>query len=253
MYNNTPGAPSSPTRGSVQTDTAKLMASDNDGGANSRPNLPENRFGLLGLLNVIKMTDPDLNILSLGVNLIGLGFNLNASEPLYPTFSSLLGDHPSQGAEPLYNLPSCYNFPSPTIPPLSKIGTFSDETLFYIFYAMPRDGLQEAAAQELFKRNWRYHKELKVWVTKEPGTEAISKTPTFERGVYLFFDPTTWTRLKKEWILQYDCLEDRMPATGRVVAGALAANLEQQQQQSQQRLPAFDRPNVDAPTSHKPE
>ena len=50
------------------------------------------------------------------------------------------------GAE--YYLPTSYsvmNLP----PPQQKMGSFSDGTLFYIFYTMPRDLLQEAAAQEL--------------------------------------------------------------------------------------------------------
>jgi CCR4-NOT transcription complex subunit 2 len=39
-----------------------------------------------------------------------------------------------------------------TAPPSaqSKMPKFSDETLFYIFYAMPQDVLQDAAAYELY-------------------------------------------------------------------------------------------------------
>lgn len=38
------------------------------------------RFGLLGLLNVIRMTNPDLNTLALGIDLTTLGLNLNSPE-----------------------------------------------------------------------------------------------------------------------------------------------------------------------------
>jgi len=38
------------------------------------------RFGLLGLLNVIRMTDPDLNTLALGTDLTSLGLNPNSPE-----------------------------------------------------------------------------------------------------------------------------------------------------------------------------
>jgi CCR4-NOT transcription complex subunit 2 len=38
------------------------------------------RFGLMGLLNVIRMTDQDLNTLALGFDLTTLGLNLNATE-----------------------------------------------------------------------------------------------------------------------------------------------------------------------------
>ncbi len=38
------------------------------------------RFGLLGLLSVIRMTDQDLNTLALGTDLTTLGLNLNSPE-----------------------------------------------------------------------------------------------------------------------------------------------------------------------------
>jgi hypothetical protein len=38
------------------------------------------RFGLMGLLGVIRMTDQDLNTLALGCDLTTLGLNLNAAE-----------------------------------------------------------------------------------------------------------------------------------------------------------------------------
>ena len=74
---------------------------------------------------------------------------------------------------------------------------------------MPRDILQEASAQELYKRNWRFHKEFKLWLTKDKDSEVLQKGSDFERGVYVFFDPSSWTRVKKEWILYFDQLEER--------------------------------------------
>lgn len=115
--------------------------------------------------------------------------------------------------EPEFHLPSCYNVQPP--PANTKIGNFSDETLFFIFYSQPRDAMQEMAAHELcvfyyslalsrsacararrrltrgglcasrYKHNWRYHKELRLWLTKEAGTEPVQKTATFERGSYM--------------------------------------------------------------------
>jgi CCR4-NOT transcription complex subunit 2 len=46
-------------------------------------------------------------------------------------------------------LPNCYEVPQ-VVNPKTKISTFSDETLFYIFYTMPRDELQDLAAAELY-------------------------------------------------------------------------------------------------------
>ncbi|XP_020964667.1 probable NOT transcription complex subunit VIP2 [Arachis ipaensis] len=45
-------------------------------------------FGLLGLLSVIRMSDPDLTSLALGIDLTTLGLNLNSSENLHKTFGS---------------------------------------------------------------------------------------------------------------------------------------------------------------------
>ena len=41
------------------------------------------RYGLLGLLHVIRMSEPDLTMLALGTDLTGLGLNLNSPDPLY--------------------------------------------------------------------------------------------------------------------------------------------------------------------------
>ncbi|KAJ3067254.1 hypothetical protein HK102_007469 [Quaeritorhiza haematococci] len=172
-------------------------------------NIAQDKFGLLGLIDVIRMTDQDTNMVALGLDLTALGLNLNATDSLYSTFMSPFATDPTHGAEPSYNLPPCYNLPQAPPPALSKISSFSEETLFYVFYAMPREMLQEAAAQELYNRGWRYHKELKLWLTKEAGSEVVVKGAGFERGVYIFFDPTSWNRVKKEWVLYYDQLEER--------------------------------------------
>lgn len=50
-------------------------------------------------------------------------------------------------------------------------------------------------------------------MTKEEGTEPVQKGPYSERGNYIFFDPSTWEKVKKECILVYDALEERPPAT----------------------------------------
>jgi CCR4-NOT transcription complex subunit 2 len=46
----------------------------------------QSRFGLTGLLSVIRMTDPDLNTLALGTDLTTLGLNLNSTEVMRHAF-----------------------------------------------------------------------------------------------------------------------------------------------------------------------
>ena len=97
--------------------------------------------------------------------------------------------------EPAFKLPACYDVPSAVTQQL-KVQSFSEETLFYIFYTMPRDAMQEAAAVELTNRNWRYHKELKMWLTKDPMSEPIQRSGQAEQGIYIFFDPQSWEKVK---------------------------------------------------------
>lgn len=64
-------------------------------------------FGLLGLLNVIRMSDPDLTSLALGIDLTTLGLNLNSAENLHKTFGSPWSDEPVKGG-PDFTVPQCY-------------------------------------------------------------------------------------------------------------------------------------------------
>jgi len=143
-------------------------------------------YGLLGLLHVIRVTDADLNYLALGTDLTTLGLNLNSPDPLYGTFASPWADGPVR-SEPEYSLPQCYYMQPPALK-TSHFGKFQLETLFYIFYNMPRDTLQAYAATELYNREWRYHKDLKLWFTRtgaQPGADD-------GKGGYVFFDINTW-------------------------------------------------------------
>ena len=151
--------------------------------------LSTDRYGLMGLLNVIRMTDQDLNTLALGTDLTTLGLNLNSSECLYATFASPWADAPAQ-RDPEFSLPQCYYMQ----PPALKTGHFSKfrlETLFYIFYNMPRDTLQAYAATELYNRDWRYHKDLKLWFTKASRTGAGQEQ---QKGHYIYFDINEWRK-----------------------------------------------------------
>lgn len=56
------------------------------------------RFGLMGILSVIRMTEPDLNTLALGTDLTSLGLNLNSADSLYATFASPWADARAQRA-----------------------------------------------------------------------------------------------------------------------------------------------------------
>ncbi|OJJ46742.1 hypothetical protein ASPZODRAFT_142542 [Penicilliopsis zonata CBS 506.65] len=176
------------------------------------------RFGLAGLLRMIHSESPDVASLAVGQDLMTLGLDLNQPEPLHTSFASPFIS--SMSAVPLeqdFNLPSCYSVAN--IQPLqTRIPSFSDETLFYIFYSMPRDIMQELVAEELMGRKWRYHKIERCWLTRDetyPGPVDVERGVS-ERGVYLLWDPTSWKKVRREFILRYEDLDNRLDPNSRV-------------------------------------
>lgn len=170
---------------------------------------PSDPFGLLGLLSVIRMSDPDLTSLALGMDLTTLGLNLNSGEDLHKKFVSPWSDGSSKGG-PDFRVPECYYAKQPPVLHQGYFSKFKLQTLFYIFYSMPRDEAQLYAAHELSSRGWFYHKEQRIWLTRVPNMEPLVKTNTYERGTYLCFDPSIWETIRKDnFVLYYELLEKR--------------------------------------------
>ncbi len=61
------------------------------------------------------------------------------------------------------------------------------ETLFYMFYVMNKDIMQSLAAQELYRRNWKFHSELKIWL--KPRNPQENNNGSLQ---LMFFDISTW-------------------------------------------------------------
>ncbi|TYJ20560.1 hypothetical protein E1A91_A08G002900v1 [Gossypium mustelinum] len=166
-------------------------------------------FGLLGLQSVIKMTDPDLTSLALGIDLTTLGLNLNSSENLHKTFRSPWSDEPAKG-DPEFTVPQCYYAKQPPALHQGYFSKFSVDALFYIFYSMPKDEAQLYAANELYNRGWFYHKEHRSWFIRVPNVEPLVKTNTYERGSYHCFDPKSFETIRKDnFVIHYEMLEKR--------------------------------------------
>ncbi|KAF1325807.1 Not transcription complex subunit vip2, partial [Globisporangium splendens] len=143
-------------------------------GATSNGQLdPSNKYGLLGMLHsVIRPSNESKKNLAMGCDLTTLGLNLNSAEPLHPTFASPWSEG-SLTKEPQFTLPMCY-YNQPPVLKTTHLSKFHLETLFYIFYSMPKDVLQAYAAQELYSREWRYHVELKMWLKRaSPADTAL--------------------------------------------------------------------------------
>nr|OQO26471.1 hypothetical protein B0A51_05706 [Rachicladosporium sp. CCFEE 5018] len=181
-----------------------------------------------------------------GQDLNNLGLDLDSLEPLYPTFvpfpatntSGSAFDFHDRHTVPDFELPDAYTVTN--IPPLaSRVPAMSDETLFCIFYQMPHDITQELAAQELHSRDWRWHKLLRQWLQKDTreanaassvpildltngapvGVQPTRVTPGVEKGVYVFFDVGNWRRERREFVLNYEELDQRGPLGQGVMMG----------------------------------
>lgn len=197
---------------------------------------------MAGLVDVVRMSNSELNKLALGVDLTHLGLNLTVSEPLYQSFVSPFSDAPTQ-SEPEFKLPACYMLAAQqqTVPVMDgRMNTLSEESLFYIFYAFPGDRLQLLAARELYvavrlaasgaarrsltrrtalrcvrvrmhrnQREWRYHKEERAWFSRVPEAEQTTKKqPQSERGSYYYWDVSLWRKERKDdYVLVYAALD----------------------------------------------
>lgn len=89
-------------------------------------------FGMLGLLSVIRMSDPDLTSLALGIDLTTLGLNLNSAENLYKTFGSPWSDEPAKG-DPEFTAPQCYYAKQPPTLSVSFLCIFVYLDLTFLF------------------------------------------------------------------------------------------------------------------------
>lgn len=123
-------------------------------------------------------------------------------------------------------IPSCYSVPSISLPS-TKITSFSDDTLFYIFYSMPGDRMQELAARELYMRNWRFFKPSKSWIScidsnlsTNPTSTSNNKNNSTNNSIpiaptanasFFVFDQSTWIKVKRSLSIQIGDLDDSRP------------------------------------------
>lgn len=173
------------------------------------------QFGMIGLLTFIRVadTDPNLVSLALGTDLTNLKLDLNSPEPLYSSFPGPWSSDALKPYEIDYQVPSEYLIHNQIKDKLAlirdKLNRYGEDILFFLFYMFPNDVLQIAASNELYVRDWRYHKDEKVWITRHPAYPPSEKTERYERGTYFYFDPQSWKRMAKEFHLDYDRLESR--------------------------------------------
>lgn len=114
-----------------------------------------------------------------------------------------------------------------------KMKQYKDDLLFFLFYTNVGDVMQIAAANELYvtdifyvrlhyliiliffsyQREWRYHMEEKIWITRVPGhtPTTYDKNGSIERGTYYYFDAQNWRRVPKEFQIDTQKLDTKPP------------------------------------------
>ncbi|XP_052810128.1 CCR4-NOT transcription complex subunit 2-like isoform X2 [Mya arenaria] len=187
-------------------------------------NIPQgmvaDQFGMVGLLTFIRSAEMDNSLVALapGMDLTTLGLNLNSPENLYSTFQSPWVDLPCRPQDIDFHVPWEYMtniYIRDKLSPI-KLNRYGEDLLFFLFYMNGGDVLQLAAAAELYNRDWRYHKDERVWLTRPPGVEPIVNGGTYERGTYYFFDVQNWRKVPKEFHLEYEKLETRPTLPSRL-------------------------------------
>lgn len=88
---------------------------------------------------------------------------------------------------------------------LKKLAT---DLLFYLFYVAVGDSLQLQAASELFDRGWRFNTSQQLWVARLPSVNPDIRKQAYEKGLYQYFNPSTWRRETKTMALYYAELAD---------------------------------------------
>ncbi|KIW12135.1 hypothetical protein PV08_09410 [Exophiala spinifera] len=186
------------------------------------------KFGMKGYIAEQDNATPASRSLMRGVDLSTLGINMSSEGSLLPSYPGPWADHNAQPLRPLdsgYTIPDCYTVKK--IAPLSsRINGLMDETLFFIFYTMPRDYTQMLVAQELVARKWRYHMREKQWLTRDEASPSpvLLEDKISEQGYYIWWDTKLWKKVRRIYTLRYEDLEEQPSMGNRTIhAGAMGA------------------------------
>lgn len=203
-------------------DHGGIKISPNGEVSNIPPSMLADQFGMAGLVANVRLGgggDRNLCTLANGEDLTLLGLNLNQLDfrrNLYTTFSGPFSRTPIRPIDLDVKVPEEYLTMSqireklPTI----KMAKFSEDVLFFLFYNCPGELYQMQAANELYNRDWRYHKTEGTWLTRSQYGQTKEQTTTYEKGQYNVFDPLQWRKIPKELKLEYKELDDKPMVPG---------------------------------------
>ncbi|ODV63678.1 CCR4-NOT core subunit CDC36, partial [Ascoidea rubescens DSM 1968] len=171
------------------------------------------KYGLKALAGLIRMENNNQTKVAIGFDLNKLNdlSDLGPGQKLSSKFRSPWLETTRSDVIPAYKLPKeiielnrkkRYFLP----PVATRMNKLNEDTLFYLFYTKPKDVLQEFSYRELHGKGWRFHKELKVFLIRDPTARVLEQTAEGMRTVFIFFDFQSWIRVKKEFVVYYNDL-----------------------------------------------
>lgn len=125
-------------------------------------------FGMLGLVNVINQTNPDVTTLALGIDLQAMGLDMTSKENLFKTFASPWANEPLKEDQDHFDLPQCYNaiqLPPPNVSHSSYSLIISNiihvsfniyNNIYFFFVWMQQEMFRRFAMKTLFYIFYRY-------------------------------------------------------------------------------------------------
>ena len=199
----------------------KKVTSKNPIADNTSDKGKDTEDGLEGLMETLRDSTRWEHLLAVGLDLEGFDLPLSQPDPIILSYKSPFSKRDSSDSSTTTLLdgstliPPCYVIPN--IPPAtSKVTCFSEDSLFYIFYSMPRDRLQELVARELtLNRGWRFWTSEKLWVTNETSGKVVMLKGD-RMGFDTIWDVNTWGRVKSEMTVPKAELEDRFTPTNTI-------------------------------------
>lgn len=186
----------------------------------------KDKAGMKGYLALSEGPNPTLRSLMRGQDLAALGLNMNSDQSLISTYAGPFApasQHPLRPLDNDFSVPDCYTVKK--VAPLhTRINSFSDETLFYIFYSMPRDYMQVLVGQELMERKWRYHMREQMWMMRDENSQGYANNGdgTAEQGYYIWWDKNLWKKVRRAYTLRYEDLEEPPNVVNRRVQPGMA-------------------------------
>jgi len=163
---------------------------------------PMNQLGLSGLLSSLKAADtnPSLQTLVLGIDLEEMELEIN-EDKVKPSVCDTVAKNSSSPLNLQYPVPQEYpnmaNLDVKEKLPEPKLRDCTDEWLFCMFYMFPAQDEQMLAAVFLYEREWRFHREKKVWIKRLQGMSSI----------YHVFDAKLWKKVTKILDMDNECVE----------------------------------------------